>query len=51
MEQYSNLSFVYDELMDVDYKKWADFIKEYFNNKNIDLKYKNVLNLDVEQEI
>lgn len=45
MEQYSNLSLVYDELMDVDYKKWADFIREYFESKNVDLKYKKCLEL------
>ncbi|WP_027307659.1 class I SAM-dependent methyltransferase [Caloramator sp. ALD01] len=45
MEQYSNLSLVYDELMDVDYKKWADFVSTYFKNKNIELKYKKGLEL------
>ncbi|GIW49339.1 MAG: hypothetical protein KatS3mg079_815 [Caloramator sp.] len=45
MEQYSNLSVVYDELMDVDYNKWAEFVSTYFKNKNIELKYKKCLEL------
>ncbi|GFR34329.1 hypothetical protein [Thermobrachium celere] len=45
MEQYTSLSLVYDELMDVDYNKWTEFIKKYFHNKNIELKYKKCLEL------
>jgi len=45
MEQYTNLSLVYDELMDVDYNKWMEFVKKYFHNKNIETKYKKCLEL------
>lgn len=45
MEQYSNLSLVYDKLMDVDYNKWKEFLVDYFKEKNVDLKYKKCLEL------
>lgn len=45
MEQYANLSLVYDKLMDVDYNQWTNFLVEYFKKENRELKYKKCLEL------
>lgn len=45
MEQYTNLSLVYDKLMDVDYNQWTNFLVEYFNKEEKELKYKKCLEL------
>ncbi|MCX7884769.1 MAG: class I SAM-dependent methyltransferase [Caloramator sp.] len=45
MEQYVELSSIYDKMIDVDYNKWILFIERYFENKNMGLKGKNVLEL------
>ena len=47
MEEYSALASVYDEFMDnVDYRKWADFIKKILSSYDIN----DGLVLDAEQE-
>ncbi|MCX7951034.1 MAG: class I SAM-dependent methyltransferase [Clostridiales bacterium] len=45
MEQYANLSLVYDKLMDVDYNQWTNFLVEYFKTEKKELKYKKCLEL------
>lgn len=45
MEQYIELSGIYDKMIDVDYDKWISFVEKYFENKSISLRGKNVLEL------
>jgi ubiquinone/menaquinone biosynthesis C-methylase UbiE len=45
MEQYTNLALIYDKMIDVDYDRWIEFIVNYFNNKNINIKGKKALEL------
>lgn len=42
-EQYTYISQVYDKMIEMDYEKWKDFIKNSFSN--IDLKGKTALEL------
>lgn len=45
MEQYTYLAQIYDKMIDIDYDRWIDFIKEYFNNKGLNIKGKKALEL------
>lgn len=44
-EQYTYISQVYDDMIDIDYLKWKNFIKEYFEKNKIDIKNKTCLEL------
>ncbi|EYE89428.1 S-adenosylmethionine-dependent methyltransferase [Fervidicella metallireducens AeB] len=45
MEQYTHLAQVYDDMIDMEYDKWMEFLKEYFKGKDINLKGKKALEL------
>ncbi|SKA89140.1 Methyltransferase domain-containing protein [Caloramator quimbayensis] len=45
MNQYIELSGIYDKMIDIDYDKWIFFVESYFENKGMSLKQKNVLEL------
>lgn len=45
MEQYTHLAQVYDDMIEMEYDKWMEFLKGYFNDKDIDLRGKKALEL------
>lgn len=45
MNQYENLSLIYDKMIDVNYDKWISFLAEYFYSKGIELKGKKALEI------
>jgi ubiquinone/menaquinone biosynthesis C-methylase UbiE len=45
MEQYSGLAEIYDRTIDMDYDKWADFVKSYFESKGSGIRGKRLLEL------
>ena len=38
MEQYVSLAGIYDDNINMDYTKWAGFVKQVFNRENLDIK-------------
>lgn len=44
-EQYTYISQVYDKMIEMDYSKWENFLREYFNSEGSDIKEKNCLEL------
>lgn len=45
MNQYENLSLIYDKMIDVNYDKWISFISEYFKGIGIELEGKKALEI------
>lgn len=45
MNQYENLSLIYDKMIDVDYDKWIKSISEYFKHRGTELKGKKALEI------
>ncbi|MEF9952846.1 MAG: class I SAM-dependent methyltransferase [Clostridium sp.] len=44
-EQYTYISQVYDKMIEMDYSKWIDFLRDYFKEKGIELKMQKSLEL------
>lgn len=44
-EQYTYISQVYDQMIEIDYSKWGNFIKNYFIENKVDIKNKSCLEL------
>lgn len=45
MESYTELSYIYDKTIEMDYQKWIRFVVEYFELRGIQIRGKNVLEL------
>ncbi|MEG0331974.1 MAG: class I SAM-dependent methyltransferase [Clostridium sp.] len=44
-EQYTYISQVYDKMIEMDYSKWSDFLRDYFNNRGINTRGTKALEL------
>lgn len=44
-EQYTYISQVYDQMIEIDYSRWGNFIKNYFIENKVDIKNKSCLEL------